>query len=348
MTDTASEYTPNTADTENEYTPNTADTESEYTPNTADTESEYTPNMADVAEEESLPPVPPTSLQLSNKKRKKKVLSAPTLSLSLGGESLVSEDLSLVLSPSGDEVDLDLDLEGLETPSDSESLMFPPDMDLDLDLEEDMRRLGVACSRGPAPSSGPTPSRSLDDTEDTVDSAGSRWRSFSCSGASVNMSLIQDHVRVLSHGGYYGDEQNDIIVFSSCYLPENNTESYEEVMDHLFRYVMGTLELMVSQDYVIIYLCAGAQRNQVPGLSWLRDCYTAIDRRLRKNLKSFFVVHPTWFIKALITIVKPFISSKFSRKLVFVDSLQQLSDLVPTEHAQIPNCVTMFDQSLPR
>jgi len=93
--------------------------------------------------------------------------------------------------------------------------------------------------------------------------------------------------------------------------------------------------------------------------------------RLRKNLKGFYVVHPTWYIKALITIIKPFIrsaasslslfcywdkhlniltplfrlhlflllSSKFSRKLQFVDSLQELSQFIPTEHVQIPDSV---------
>ena len=45
------------------------------------------------------------------------------------------------------------------------------------------------------------------------------------------------------------------------------------------RYVIGTLELMVSQDYVIVYLCALTQRNKLPAIGWLRECYTAIDRR---------------------------------------------------------------------
>lgn len=35
--------------------------------------------------------------------------------------------------------------------------------------------------------------------------------------------------------GYYGDEMNAIILFTSCYLPENTVEDYDYVMDHLFR-----------------------------------------------------------------------------------------------------------------
>ncbi|XP_013880624.1 bcl-2/adenovirus E1B 19 kDa-interacting protein 2-like protein isoform X2 [Austrofundulus limnaeus] len=283
-------------------------------------------------------PAPPSSLSLSGPRpTKKKVLTAPELSLSLGGSmSMASDDFpSGLLSPSPDEADdigLDIDLEAMETPSDSESLHFPI---YDMNLEGvDQNGLGAL------------------DKEDVVDSEGTRWRCFSTGDppqeSRVNMSVLEPFLRVLSHGGYYGDGMNDIIVFSSCYLPENTIENYQYVMDNLFRFIIGTLELMVAENYVIVYLCAGGQKDKLPGISWLKDCYTTIDRRLRKNLKGFFVVHPTWYIKVLITIIKPFISSKFSRKLQFVDSLQELSHLIPTEHVQIPDCVKQYDQSQSR
>nr|XP_020482625.2 bcl-2/adenovirus E1B 19 kDa-interacting protein 2-like protein [Labrus bergylta] len=247
----------------------------------------------------------------------------------------------------------------METPSDSESLHFPT---YDLNLEDDLQRLGVASRRHISSGSG---SRSDSQTgtgagmdqsdlgalerEDMVDSLGTRWRCFSTGDppqeSRVNMSVLEPFLRVLSHGGYYGDGMNDIIVFSSCYLPQNSLENYQYVMDHLFRYVVGTLELMVAENYVIVYLCVGGQKDKLPGISWLKECYTTIDRRLRKNLKGFYVVHPTWYIKALVTIIKPFISSKFSRKLQFVDTLQDLSLFIPTEHVQIPDCVQQYDRN---
>ncbi|KAK9527081.1 hypothetical protein VZT92_015744 [Zoarces viviparus] len=310
-------------------------------------------------------PAPPSSLALSRPTKKKKVLVAPPLSLSLGrSESTVSDDFpSAFLSPSpedDDDTGPDFDLDGMETPSDSESLYFPM-----FDLEDDLRRLGVASRRRRAFGSG---LRSGFDSrtgsgrdqsglgalerEDVVDGGGTRWRCFSTGDppqeSRVNMSVLEPFLRVLSHGGYYGDGVNDIIVFSSCYLPENRLENYQYVMDNLFRYVVGTLDLMVAENYMMVYLCAGGQKDKLPGISWLRECYTTINRRLRKSLKGFYVIHPTWYIKALITIIKPFISSKFSRKLQFVDSLQDLSHFVPTEHVQIPDCVTQYDQNLTR
>lgn len=303
---------------------------------------------------------PPTSLRLSQP-TKKKVLVAPALSLSLGrSESTVSGDFpSTFLSPpaeDGDDMWLDLNLDGMETPSDSGSLPFPI-----YDPQDDMRRLGVASQRrrlswGRGPRCGSRLSNQSEpgdlEREDEVDEGGTRWRCFSVGDppqeSRVNMSVLEPFLRVLSHGGYYGDGMYDVIVFSSCYLPQNRLENYQNVMDHLFRYVVGTLDLMVAENYVMVYLCAGGQKDKLPGISWLRDGYTTINRRLRKNLKGFYVVHPTWYIKALITIIKPFISSKFSRKLQFVGSLQGLSQLVPTEHVQVPDCVSLYDQSLTR
>ncbi|XP_056267445.1 bcl-2/adenovirus E1B 19 kDa-interacting protein 2-like protein [Pseudoliparis swirei] len=315
---------------------------------------------------------PPTSLSLSRPTKKKKILVAPALSLSLGGrsESSVSGDFpSCFLSPSPEDDD-DLapafDLDDMDTPSDSESLPFPM-----YDLEDDLRRLGVAtqhrggsgsrprsgsdCQTGSGPEGGRETPGSLEQ-EDVVDGTGTRWRRFSTGDppqeSRVDMSVLEPFLRVLSHAGYYGDGTNDIIVFSSCFLPQNHLENYGYVMDHLFRYVVGTLDLMVQEDYVVVYLCAGGQEPPHPRLlpsAGLAVCLCPLcvcDCVLRKNLKGFYVVHPTWYIKALVTIIKPFISSKFSRKLQFVSSLCDLSHLVPTEHVQIPDCVARYDQNL--
>lgn len=281
---------------------------------------------------------------------------APALSLSLGrSQSVVSEEfLAAAISPSIDEEDelgLDIDLDAMETPSDSESLHFPAH---DLNLEDDFHRLGVATGRPRVRTPVPGPDGSEDGSleQDQVDSQGTRWRCFTTGEPPqkirVNMSVLEPYLRVLSHGGYHTDGADDIIVFSSCYLPDNRIENYQYVMDNLFRYVIGTLELMVSQDYIIVYLCALTQRNKLPAIGWLRECYTAIDQRLRKNLKFLYVVHPTWYIKALITIIKPFLSSKFSRKLWFISSLGELSQHIPTVGLQIPDGVQQFDESMGR
>ncbi|KAK1876146.1 Bcl-2/adenovirus E1B 19 kDa-interacting protein 2-like protein [Dissostichus eleginoides] len=279
--------------------------------------------------------------------KKKKVLVAPALSLSLGrSESMLSEDFPpAFLSP-----DEDFDLDGMETPSDSESLCFPV---YELDLEDDLRRLGVATRRRAEFRSGPRSRFEFDSgsssaavggqQEDVVDPQGTRWRCFSTGGpeSRVNMSVLQPYLRVLSHGGYYGDGMNDIIVFASCYLPKNSLVNYQQVMDHLFRYVVGTLDLMVRENYLMQAPPPPSVVQQAPPPSVVQQappssvvqqgappplccpaggsppslCFQQappLPLLLRKNLKGFYVVHPTWYIKALATIIKPFIRSDSS------------------------------------
>ncbi|OTF81388.1 hypothetical protein BLA29_012810 [Euroglyphus maynei] len=73
---------------------------------------------------------------------------------------------------------------------------------------------------------------------------------------------------------------------------------------------------MVADDYILIYLhnnggnVNGHQQqsvNNMPTFSWLKRCYQMIDRKLKKNLKGLFLVHPTFWLKTLIIMSKPFI-----------------------------------------
>ncbi|XP_023656975.1 bcl-2/adenovirus E1B 19 kDa-interacting protein 2-like protein [Paramormyrops kingsleyae] len=295
-------------------------------------------------------PGPPISLALSGNRTRKRRLVAPALSLTLErSDSAVSDEFTAAaLSPSPDEDDLDINLEELETPSDSESFTLNDSMQ-DLEWEDDLPRMGRREAR--AANRAAAEQAEMGQLElDRVDSQGRRWRKLHIAGQEslVNMSVLEPYLQVLSHGGYYGDGMNAIIVVSSCYLPDSTIDDYQYVMDNLFRYILGTLDLMVSENYIIVYLCGAVSRSKMPSIKWLRDCYTTIDRRLRKDLKGLFVVHPNWFIKGLITIVRPFLSVKFSRKVRFVRSLQELGTYIPMEHVQIPDCIRQFDEKMNR
>lgn len=58
------------------------------------------------------------------------------------------------------------------------------------------------------------------------------------------------------------------------------------------RYVIGTLELLVAENYMIVYLNGATTRRKMPSLGWLRKCYQQIDRRyckyqLKASLNNF-------------------------------------------------------------
>ncbi|KAK9952493.1 hypothetical protein ABG768_018332 [Culter alburnus] len=264
------------------------------------------------------------SYGLNSAKKTKKKLLAPEISLNLDHSegSILSDEL---------DESTELDLDDIDTPSDN-SNEFEWEDDLPKPKSTDLLRKGVESVR------------EYTTTEEREE--GRRWRVFRIGEQEhrVDMKAIEPYKRVISHGGYYGDGLNAIIVFAVCFMPESNQPNYRYIMDNLFKYVIGTLELLVAENYMIVYLNGATSRRKMPSVGWLRKCYQQIDRRLRKNLKSLIIVHPSWFIRTLLALTKPFISSKFSQKIKYVYSLTDLAELVPMEYVSIPDCIKQFDE----
>ncbi|XP_019480828.1 PREDICTED: bcl-2/adenovirus E1B 19 kDa-interacting protein 2-like protein isoform X2 [Hipposideros armiger] len=280
----------------------------------------------------------PSTLALCGQRPMRKRLSAPELLLNLTkgpGDHGASPPRSVPSSPSGSS---DLEVDDLETPSDSEQLDSGHEFEWEDELPraeglgatEAAERLGQGC------------------VWDEAGESGHRWRVFRTGQREqrVDMTVIEPYKKILSHGGYHGDGLNAVILFASCYLPRGSIPNYTYVMEHLFRYMVGTLELLVAENYVLVHLSGGTSRAQVPRLSWIHRCYRTLDRRLRKNLRTLVVVHATWSMKALLALLRPFISSKFTRKIRFLNSLGELSQLISLDQIHIPEAVRQLDQDL--
>ncbi|XP_063701315.1 protein prune homolog 2 [Culicoides brevitarsis] len=159
----------------------------------------------------------------------------------------------------------------------------------------------------------------------------------------IDMKVIEPYKRILSHGGYLNNKKNAIIIFSSCFLPDRSRSDYHYVMANLFLYVIKTLQQLITDDYVLIYFHGGSNKNNVPPFRWLKKCYQLIDRRLRKSLKNMYLVHPSFWLKSMVWMLRPFVSAKFWRKLVYVNSLEELYTYVTVEKAAVPDKVKNHD-----
>ncbi|XP_012915031.1 BCL2/adenovirus E1B 19 kDa protein-interacting protein 2 isoform X3 [Mustela erminea] len=222
-------------------------------------------------------------------------------------KKLMAPDISLTLDPSDGSVlsdDLDesgeIDLDGLDTPSEN-SNEFEWEDDLPKPKTTEVIRKGSI-----------TEYTTAEEKED-----GRRWRMFRIGEQDhrVDMKAIEPYKKVISHGGYYGDGLNAIVVFAVCFMPESGQPNYRYLMDNLFKYVIGTLELLVAENYMIVYLNGATTRRKMPSLGWLRKCYQQIDR-----------------------------SSKFSQKIRYVFNLAELAELVPMEYVGIPECIKQYEE----
>ncbi|XP_069086210.1 protein prune homolog 2-like isoform X4 [Pleurodeles waltl] len=271
---------------------------------------------------------PPNSLDLNGANPRRIKLTAPNINLSLdNSEGSILSDDNLDTPDTPDELDINVD--DLDTPDEADSFEYTG--------HDHPTNTGVLQDE----------SESIPEYSAKEEREDNRlWRTVVIGEQEqrIDMKVIESYKKVISHGGYYGDGLNAIIVFAACFLPDSSRADYHYVMENLFLYVISTLELMVAEDYMIVYLNGATPRRKMPGLGWMKRCYQMIDRRLRKNLKSFIIVHPSWFIRTILTVTRPFISSKFSSKIKYVSSLAELSDLIPMEYVHIPESIIKYEE----
>uniref|UniRef100_A0A3Q3K281 CRAL-TRIO domain-containing protein n=1 Tax=Monopterus albus TaxID=43700 RepID=A0A3Q3K281_MONAL len=283
--------------------------------------------VKDEWQDEDFPSPPGGGGGVSSSHCKRRTLVAPEMNLSLDQSegSLLSDDF--LDTPD----DLDINVDDIDTPDETDSLEFITNGN-DLEWEDDTP---VASAKA-GPGDG-----SKDVDEDGNVNNGRLWRTVIIGEQEhrIDMQVIRPYLRVITHGGYYGEGLNAIIVFSACYLPDSSCPDYHYIMENLFLYVVSSLEMLVAEDYLIIYMNGATPRNKMPGISCLLPeltCFLYCDGRLRKNLKSLVIAHPTWFIRTVLAISRPFISVKFMNKIQYVHSLDELAEIVPMEHVHVP------------
>ena len=79
------------------------------------------------------------------------------------------------------------------------------------------------------------------------------------------------------------------------------------MLPFFIRYLMWILDGYAECDYTLIYLHHGLRSDNKPSLQWLLRVYKVLDRKYKKNLKALYLVHPSYFIKAVWQLFKPFI-----------------------------------------
>ncbi|CAF0938787.1 unnamed protein product [Rotaria sordida] len=143
------------------------------------------------------------------------------------------------------------------------------------------------------------------------------------------------------------------IVCSACRLPHEDVIKHSEFKtvdkfyDCLLKYVLRTFDQYVDMDYVIVYFHHGLRSYNRPSYGWLLSAYFNLDRKYKKNLKAFYIVHPTKWIKFLWPFLRSIISAKFSSKLIYINRLGQLMEYVHLDNIKIPPQVKSVDPIIP-
>ncbi|XP_050741826.1 rho GTPase-activating protein 68F isoform X2 [Drosophila biarmipes] len=117
-------------------------------------------------------------------------------------------------------------------------------------------------------------------------------------------------------------------------------------LEGFVREIIKEIEPFVENDYILVYFHQGLQEDNKPSTQFLWNSYKELDRKFRKNLKTLYVVHPTWFIRIIWNFFSPFISDKFRKKLVYISSLDELRQALGLNKLKLPDNICDLDDKL--
>ncbi|PFH38501.1 RhoGAP domain-containing protein [Besnoitia besnoiti] len=125
----------------------------------------------------------------------------------------------------------------------------------------------------------------------------------------------------------------EVLLITLCFL----TGAPEELEKAMY-YCLAKLQAMESQPFVVIV--ALTLTNWLNDAStFIKNCYLAMPRAVKKNLKQIYLLHWTLAKKMVMGAMSTVVSKKFYDKVVYVD---QLSDVLSTLKMPPTEALTRF------
>ncbi|KAF1796839.1 Rho GTPase activation protein [Mucor lusitanicus] len=105
------------------------------------------------------------------------------------------------------------------------------------------------------------------------------------------------------------------------------------------------LESYVEKDYAMIFFSSPAHHK--PSWIWLLKAYRQLDHSFKKNLKALYVLHMSKSYQHVFNLANKIISPKFSDKVSYLATLDELDKIIDLAHVKIPHEVVEYELALP-
>ncbi|GMI30816.1 hypothetical protein TeGR_g3626, partial [Tetraparma gracilis] len=131
-----------------------------------------------------------------------------------------------------------------------------------------------------------------------------------------------------------------VVVIVARHLPAKAID-----MNRVLLYIIRVMDTIVEREYSVVYVHSQMQSQNQPALAWMQEVTSIFNRKYKKNLKKFFVVHPTFWVKMVFWTLSPIISDKFWSKLKYISTLAELEKYLEIEKLGLPEEVISHDRT---
>ncbi|CAH1408375.1 unnamed protein product [Nezara viridula] len=116
-------------------------------------------------------------------------------------------------------------------------------------------------------------------------------------------------------------------------------------LDKALLYLIYLLDPLVKGDYVIAYFHTNTSNANYPSFTWLREVYNILPYKYKKNLKAFYIVHPTLWTKMMTWWFTTFMAPAIKQKVHSLPGVEYLYSIMPRNQLEIPAFITEYDMT---
>ncbi|XP_054721464.1 protein GDAP2 homolog [Uloborus diversus] len=129
-----------------------------------------------------------------------------------------------------------------------------------------------------------------------------------------------------------------VVVFIGERFKVNQLDLNKAVM-----YLVLTLDSIVQKDYIVVYFHTLTTNENNPSLSFLKDVYSILEYKYKKNLRAFYIVHPTFWSRLMAWWFTTFTASSIKNKVQLLGGVEYLYHLIPPDQLEIPSFILDYD-----
>lgn len=132
-----------------------------------------------------------------------------------------------------------------------------------------------------------------------------------------------------------------VIVFIGKWFNFNNIN-----LDKALLYLIHLLDTVCKDDYIVIYFHTVTTADNHPSMTWIKEVYESLEYKFRKNLKAFYIVHPTFWTKLTAWWFTTFMASGIKKKVQSIGGIEYLYSIMDMNQLEIPAFITEYDMSV--
>ncbi|KAI5644384.1 divergent CRAL/TRIO domain-containing protein [Phthorimaea operculella] len=132
-----------------------------------------------------------------------------------------------------------------------------------------------------------------------------------------------------------------VVIFIGKWFPISDID-----LDKALLYLIKLLDPIVRGDYVIAYFHTLASSTNHPPFSWLKEVYTVLPYKYKKNLKAFYIVHPTFWTKMMTWWFTTFMAPAIKAKVHNLPGVEYLYSVMARDQLEVPAFVTEYDMTI--